>query len=200
MLHLWGRCLLNCSFSFDTRHYQEDAAEKEAELENQLSRLCEDDDVDSKLVLPWSLSIAQACTKIGNLVVRTANDLSDKWGSMSEEEKLRAEYIEYSLSGACRLLLNMNYCGALVRSERADVGSEKGLTLNVEPMNACIERELLGLSQTPMPFSSTTKEDISKLHGADDMRVSAMKELKEALLSYETELTAMHVAKNIIRS
>lgn len=193
--------LIQLFSSFNIRHDQQDAADKEAELENLLSGLREDDDGGSKLAQTWSRSVAKSCRKVGSLVVRsTTNNLSDKWDSMPEEEKLRAEYMEDSLSNACRLLLNMNYCGALVRSERADVGSDKGLTLNVEPMNASLERELLGLSQARMPFSSSTEEDISKLYGADDMRVSAMKELKEALSSYETELMAMHVAKTIIRS
>lgn len=182
------------------RRREESADEEDEELESQLQRLCEEDEVDKQLVVPWSLSMAKASEKVGSLVARTAHDLARKWDSMTEEEKLRSEYIEHSLSAACRLLLNANYCGALVRSERADVGSEKGLTLNVAPMKACLDRELRSLSQKPMPPSTGNEPNIDKLYRADDVRVTAMKDLQEALSAYETELAATHVAKKIIRS
>lgn len=174
--------------------------EEDEELEKQLQHLCEEDGVDKDLIVPWSLSMSQASGKVGSLVARTTNDLEGKWDSMSKEEKLRSQYVEHSLAAACRLLLNANYCGALVRSERADVGSDKGLTLNVAPMNACLERELRSLDQKPMPLSTGKEPNIDKLYRADVMRDSAMKELQEALSSYETELAATHVAKKIIRS
>jgi len=183
-------------FHLGIRRREEAAAEKDDEMDHQLQCLCEEQDVDSQLVHPWSISMAHACGKVGNLIARKTSDFF----ATSEEEKLRAEYMEHSLSAACRLLLNANYCGALVRSERADIGSDKGLTLNVAPMNACLERELRGLDQRPMPLSSGSEEDIDNLYRADDVRVSAMKELQEALSSYETELVATHVAKKIIRS
>lgn len=186
--------------TFGYRRPEEIEEENDVELENKLQRLCEDDAVSDDLVGPWSLSMAQASDKVASLVTSTANTLAGKWGSMTDEERLRAEYLEHSLTAACRLMLNVNYCGALVRSERADIGTEKGLTLNVPPMNACLERELESLDQRPLPKSSGKEPNIEKLQRADDMRSSAMKELQDALKSYETELVATHVAKKIIRS
>ena len=176
------------------------AEEKERDLEDKLRRLCEEDKVNPQLAVRWSICMAQASDKVGALVAQLANAVISKSGSICDEAKLRAEYLDHSLSAASRLLLNVNYCGALVQSERAGIDSDQGSTLSVAPMNACLEMEMRGLAQRPMPLSAGTELNIDKLYCADAMRVAAMKELHDAMLSYETELLTTHVATTIVRS
>lgn len=199
-------CCSSCSllstklFSGLHRRREEIAEEKEQNLEDKLRRLCADDEVNSLLVAPWSICMAQASDEVGSLVVRIANGAVNKTDSTSEEAKLRAEYLDHSLSSATRVLLNANYFGALVQSERADIDNDQGLTLSVAPMKACLEREVRSLAQRQMPLSTGTEPNIDKLYRADAIRVAAMKELQDAVASYEAELAAMHVSKKILRS
>lgn len=156
--------------------------------------------MESQLEIPWSLAMTKASEKVASLIARTANEVENKSDTMLQKERLRSEYVEQSLVVACRLLLNSNYCGALVRSERVDAGSDKSLILNVVPMYENLEQQLRSLNPKPLPSSTGAEPKIEKLYRADDMRSAAMQELQEALKSYETELSAMHVAKKIIRS
>lgn len=175
---------------------------KAEEVESQLQRLCQDDTVNDELVAPWSHAMTTAVDNVGSLVARTTSG-NKKHDAMSDEEKLRMDYLEPSFAAACRLLLNANYCSALVRSERADLGSGKGLTLSVSPMNASLEQQVRALDQrTSMPKNTGMgeQENIAHFNKADAMRKSALKELQEAVRAYETELAATHVAKKIIRS
>ena len=129
----------------------------------------------AQIVIPWSLALEKASEKIGSLVTRTVNVGENE--TMSKEEQLRDEYMDEALSGACRFLLNANYCGALVRSERSEPGSDKGLFLSVAPMNANLQQQLCSLKPKPLPPITGDKVKIKKLHSADDKRNSAMKEL-----------------------
>lgn len=177
------------------------ATEKTEEPAKQSQRrLYEEDTTGSQIVIPWSHAMTKASDKVGSLVARTANGMEDESETVSEQERLRTEYLEQSLSSACRLLLNVNYSGALVLNEKPDVGSDKSLILNVGPMNANLERQLRSLNPRSLPVSTGTEPKIQKLYRADAMRSSAAKELQEALKSYEMELAATNVAKNIIRS
>lgn len=175
--------------------------QKNGELEVDLQRLIDEDTVDERLASQWKQSLAHATDKVGSLLARSISNAADKSDSMSEEEKLRAEYVDSTLTAACRLLLNVNYFGALIESERSDVGSsDRGLTLGVAPMNACLERELSTLQPKPLPQISESQEGVARLHEIDAKRTAAMKKLQEAVAGFETELATLHTAKKIMRS
>jgi hypothetical protein len=171
-------------------------------LEEKLIKLCQEDEGHMGLAAPWFAAMASASSKVGSRAVSTAttfskaNDLQKKSTTEADGGKLRAQYVGNCLSTACRLLLNVNYCGAFVQSDQREDESDGALALSVGPMKALLEEELKGLVQMPIPLSTGTNVD--KLDIANDMRFSAMKDLQEALSCYGTELEVMHVAKKII--
>jgi hypothetical protein len=185
---------------FGTRRSAEIEKEENRALEEKLIQLCQEDKGHMDLAAPWFAAMAHASSKVGSRAVSTATTVLTAMQNKSTTEadaiKLRAQYVEKRVSAACRLLLNLNYCGALVQSDQREDESDGGLALSVGPMKSLLEEELKGLGQMPIPLS--TGANVDKLDIADDMRSSAMKDLQEALSCYETELEVMHVAKKII--
>jgi hypothetical protein len=180
------------------RLLKEEPVAKNVKLETQLQRLRDEDNVDSQTVIPWSLALEKASQRIGSLVTRTVK--VGERETISKEEELRDEYMDEALSGACRFLLSANYCGALVRSERSEPGGDKGLFLSVAPMNANLQQQLRSLQPKPLPPITGDKLKLKKLHRVDEERNSAMKELQEALKSFEAEMSATHISNKILRS